>query len=71
MKTIDVAYGGFETEQCVDDCLYNAIYNKGITDFVSVLTRRLTDAIHSKDVGSVRNLINEISEQLKDGEKHD
>ena len=42
-------------------------YNKAITDFSTTLVTRLTDAIHSKDVGSMRNLINEISEQLKDG----
>lgn len=45
------------------------VYNKAIDDFSTTLVTRLTDAIHSKDVGSMRNLINEISEQLKDGGK--
>lgn len=48
-----------------------SIYNKAIDYFASMLTTRLTDAIHSKDIGSVRNLINEISEQLKKGAKNE
>lgn len=46
-------------------------YNKAIDDFSTTLIERLTDAIHSEDVGSARNLINEISEQLKDGEENE
>lgn len=32
MKEIKVTYGGFETEQLVDDAVYNAIYDKAIKD---------------------------------------
>ena len=32
MKAIKVTYGGFETEQLVDDAVYNAIYDKAIKD---------------------------------------
>lgn len=35
MKTIKVKYGGFETEQQVEECLYNAIYNKALGDCVN------------------------------------
>lgn len=32
MKAIKVTYGGFETEQLVDDAVYNAIYDKAFKD---------------------------------------
>ena len=37
MKTIKVSYGGFETEQSIDECLYDAIYNKAIDDYMNKL----------------------------------
>lgn len=39
MKTIKVSYGGFETEQSVDECLYDVIYNKAIDDFVEEISK--------------------------------
>ena len=39
MKTIKVSYGGFETEQSVDECLHDAIYSKAIDDFVKEVSK--------------------------------
>ena len=44
-----------------------AIRNKAIDDFTEALIPRLTDAIYQKDVESMRNLINDVVEQLKAG----
>lgn len=65
MKTIKVSYGGFETEQSVDECLYDAIYNKAINDFVNACKNHIlcqTFGLHQCN-------IEEIAEQLKE-EKH-
>ena len=40
MKEIQVTYGGFKTEQLVDDAVYNAIYDKAIKD-CSVIASKL------------------------------
>ena len=40
MKEIKVTYGGFETEQLVDDAVYNAVYDKAIKD-CSVIASKL------------------------------
>ena len=44
-----------------------AIRNKAIDDFTEALIPRLTDAIYQKDVEGMRNLINDVAEQLKEG----
>ena len=44
-----------------------AIRNKAIDDFTEALIPRLTDAIYQKDVEGMRNLINDVAEQLKAG----
>ena len=44
-----------------------AEYNKAIDDFAETLVPRLTDAIYPKDVEGMRNLINDVAEQLKAG----
>ena len=46
----------------------NAMYNKAIDDFAETLIPRLTGAIYPKDVEGMRNLINDVAEQLKAGE---
>ena len=43
------------------------IRDKTIDDFAETLIPRLTDAIYSKDVEGMRNLINDVAEQLKAG----
>ena len=43
-------------------------YNKAIDDVIKALIPRLTDAIYPKDVEGMRNLINDVAEQLKVGE---
>ena len=43
------------------------IRNKTIDDFAETLIPRLTDAIYPKDVEGMRNLINDVAEQLKEG----
>ena len=40
---------------------------KAIDDFAETLIPRLTDAIYPKDVEGMRNLINDVAEQLKEG----
>ena len=40
---------------------------KAIDDFAETLIPRLTDAIYPKDVEGMRNLINDVAEQLKAG----
>ena len=46
---------------------FNKGYNKAIDDFAETLIPRLTDAIYPKDVEGMRNLINDVAEQLKVG----
>ena len=46
-------------------------YNKAIDDFVKALIPRLTDAIYPKDVEGMRNLINDVAKQLKEGGKNE
>lgn len=50
-----------------NDGYYKAGYTKAIYDFAETLIPRLTDAIYPKDVEGMRNLINEVAEQLKKG----
>ena len=47
--------------------VYRAGYIKAIDDFTEALIPRLTDAIYQKDVEGMRNLINDVAEQLKAG----
>lgn len=77
MKTIKVNYGGFETEQIVEECVYNAIYNKALTDlFNTKVDNRgtLTDAYNIKPCGDLDEGWNDcfedfrdLAEQLKNG----
>ena len=61
MKTIKVSYGGFEAEQQIDECLYNAIYNKAIDDFI-------TKCVSCGIVGlSTFHDMNILAEELKAG----
>ena len=46
---------------------YTDGYNEAIDDFAETLIPRLTDAIYPKDVEGMRNLINDVAEQLKEG----
>ena len=46
---------------------YTDGYNEAIDDFTETLIPRLTDAIYPKDVEGMRNLINDVAEQLKEG----
>ena len=46
-------------------------YNKAIDDVVKALIPRLTDAIYPKDVEGMRNLINDVAKQLKEGGKNE
>ena len=83
MKTIKVSYGGFETEQCVDECLYNAIYSKAIDDFRNELKNHYTeynlDCILSDSnfysytaaCDYLEDYIDKIAEKLKEGRKHE
>ena len=48
--------------------VYRAGYIKAIDDFTEALIPRLTDAIYQKDVEGMRNLINDVAEQLKKGD---
>ena len=47
------------------------IYNKAIDDVIKALIPRLTDAIYPKDVEGMRNLINDVAKQLKEGGKNE
>lgn len=54
------------------DCEFTTVddvRNKAVDDFVAAITPRLSDVIYSQDIVSVTNLINEIAEQLKAGDK--
>ena len=65
MKTIKVSYGGFETEQSVDECLYDVIYNKAIDDFVKFANTMPT--VEEED-GTIRPMwLEEMAEELKEG----
>ena len=62
-------YEGF----CPDKEKINKIYNQGLSDgknlaideFSEKLKARLLDAIYPKDLDSMKNLINDISNELK------
>jgi hypothetical protein len=65
-----------ELRELLDERLYEKLiyskvkedsYNKAIQDFTEALIPRLTDAIYQKDVESMRNLINDVVEHLKEG----
>lgn len=45
--------------------------DKAIDDFAETLIPRLTDAIYPKDVEGMRNLINDVAEQLKAGKMNE
>lgn len=47
------------------------VRNKAVNDFTAAITPRLSDVIYSQDIVSVTNLINEIAEQLKAGDKNE
>lgn len=47
------------------------VRNKAIDDFVTAITPRLSDVIYPQDIASTANLINEIAEQLKAGDKNE
>lgn len=49
------------------DTAYQCGYTKAIQEFSETLIPRLTDAIYPKDVEGMRNLINEVAEQLREG----
>lgn len=56
------------------DCKFmtaDDVRNKAVDDFVTAITPRLSDVIYSQDIASVTNLINEIAEQLKAGDKNE
>ena len=59
----------FENLKIEDVNMFQLGYNKAIDDFVKALIPRLTDAIYPKDVEGMRNLINDVAEQLKAGEE--
>lgn len=65
MKTINVSYGGFETEQSVDECLYDAIYNKAINDFAELLREKRDK--RTMKVGCDDLELRKIAKQLKEG----
>lgn len=59
MKTVLVNYGNFSTEQCVDESLYNAIYNKALEDLLKGIKEILEDnAIYNIDC--VDTLVNQL-----------
>ena len=69
MKTIKVSYSGFDAEQSVDECLYDAIYNKAIDDFVKFSNTMPT--VEEED-GTIRPMwLEEMAEQLKAGREND
>ena len=56
------------------DCNFtttNDVRNKAVDDFAAVIIPRLSDVIYSQDIVSMTNLINEIAEQLKAGDKNE
>lgn len=70
------AIKNWKTDIMEDFCRYDAssfdeivknTRNKAIDDVVKALIPRLTDAIYQKDVEGMRNLINDVAEQLKAG----
>lgn len=62
----DYRNANFDLSQVADN-RYKDGYAKAIQDFAEALTPRLTDAIYQKDVEGMRNLINDVAEQLKEG----
>jgi hypothetical protein len=55
------------------DCNFtttNDVRNKAVDDFAAAIIPRLSDVIYSQDIVSMTNLINEIAEQLKAGDKN-
>lgn len=66
----------YKLGECMNDCqhydncsnyIYSKGYRKAIDDVVKTLIPRLTDAIYPKDVEGMKNLINDVAEQLKEG----
>lgn len=76
MRTIKVKYGGFETEQQVEECLYNAIYDKALDDVSHELKEILNQEIPINykstrpyfTLDNTRTLIDMVVGGLKRGE---
>ena len=59
------------TQDLIDEAYRRGLSDgreQAIDDFAETLIPRLTDAIYPKDVEGMRNLINDVAEQLKESE---
>ena len=57
------------TQDLIDEAYRRGLSDgreQAIDDFAETLIPRLTDAIYPKDVEGMRNLINDVAEQLKE-----
>lgn len=77
-KELRVKYKEYcDQQKDCDSCIYGKefwcglkfAYNRGVDDFVKTLIPRLADAIYSKDVPGMVNLINEIVREVKGEEE--